>query len=57
MEDEAKVEGADRVDKALMVDADAVAAAMDDVVPVMIASLSISVPLFCDQLDGFLLEG
>ena len=39
MEDEAKVEGADKVDRALMVDADVVAAAMDGVVPDMVATL------------------
>ena len=42
MEDEAKVEGADKVDRALMVDADVVdvvAAAVDGVVPDMVASL------------------
>ena len=39
MEDEAKVEGADKVDGALMVDAGMVAAAVDGVVPDMVASL------------------
>ena len=39
MEDEAKVEGADKVDRALMVDAGMVAAAVDGVVPDMVSSL------------------
>ena len=46
VEDDAKVEDADKVDKALMVDAGVVDAAVDGAVPDMITSLSISVPLF-----------